>query len=230
MKRMRACLLALLLAGCAAPHVATVPPSPAVAIAAAPRMIPSNPQQNGGLQLADPEVSRELHLLLERTLAEDSRSWLFNRYDVGSVTTRIAVKKDDARHALFVIGGYTVNQGKRMMAIVALQNGRIVCIATSDFPGVCRPVGQPPSHQIARALAQGNGQPHPGGGRASELPGGCYDAESRHAGEVALDSSCGFGDLMSSINAEDNRERENRDAVQEGRDLPHPNSEVAPED
>jgi hypothetical protein len=193
-------------------------------------MTPSNPQQNGGLQLADPEVARELRLLLEQTLAQDSRSWLFNRYDAGSVTTRIAVKKDDARHALFVIGGYTVNQGKRMMAIVALQNGRIACIATSDFPGVCRPIGHPPSHQIARALVQGNGQSHTGGEPASESLGGCYDAESRHAGEVALDSSCGLSDVLSSMHAEDNREIENRDAVQEGRDLPHPGSEVAPED
>jgi hypothetical protein len=126
---------------------------------------------------------------------------------------------------------YTVNQGHRMLAVVAFQNGRVACIATSDFPGVCRPVGHPPSHQIARALSQGNGQPNTGAAPAGVAFGGCDDAGSRNSMAVAFDDACGLGDVMESIHAEENREEiENRDAVQEGQDMPHPDADVAPED
>jgi hypothetical protein len=118
-----------------------------------------------------------------------------------------------------------------MLAILAFQNGHIACIATSDFPGICRPIGQPPSHQIARALTQGNGQPYAAAGQSVEALGGCDDAGSRNSMAVALDDACGLGDVMESVRGEERKDEiENRDAMKEGYDKPHPDADTAPED
>lgn len=223
-------LLASLLAGCTtAPLPPAAAPVPAVAMRPASPNMPV-PSATGAIQYASPEAAARLRLLLDQVLTEDSKSWLLNRYDRSSVTSAITVKHSDKLHALLIGAGYTINRGQRMVIIAVVQNGHIACIATSDFPGACRQIGHPPSHQIARAIAGANRQPAQASVGGRPLLDSCHDAGNRQAMDVALDSSCSLGDVLDSAQAEDERESENRDAMNDGDPLPHPDSDIAPEE
>ena len=90
-----------------------------------------------------------LPAVLDNALIRDSRSWLSNRYDVGSVTdTRVLAKGKDGRPSQLA-GNYSYNGGMRGWIKVSLSGDTVSCVELHDFAGQCRPVGRSGSNAIA---------------------------------------------------------------------------------
>lgn len=69
----------------------------------------------------------------------DSRSWMFNRYDVGSMT---GVYVSDFGDISVAHGDYTYNRGVRGWVRIQFTGEQICCVEYHDFAGTCRPVGR----------------------------------------------------------------------------------------
>lgn len=81
----------------------------------------------------------ELDQLMDRVILTDSRGWMFNRYDRGSVrNTRVAAT--NGRDAM-VESSYTYNGGVSGWVRAFIIGDRLACVEYHDFPGRCRPVG-----------------------------------------------------------------------------------------
>ena len=80
----------------------------------------------------------------------DSRSWMFNRYDVGSMTGVYVSNFGDISVAH---GDYTYNRGVRGWVRIQFSGEQIRCVEYHDFAGTCRPVGQNPARQAFMAVA-----------------------------------------------------------------------------
>jgi hypothetical protein len=76
---------------------------------------------------------------MDRVILTDSRGWMFNRYDRGSVrNTRVAAT--NGRDAV-VESNYTYNGGTLGWVRAYIRGDRLACVEYHDFPGSCRPVG-----------------------------------------------------------------------------------------
>lgn len=86
----------------------------------------------------------ELHGLakiIDAVIQVDSRGWMFNRYDVGSVSSeRFLEQSADGKNAV-AYGEYTYNGGSRGWIKIRLTNGEVECMEYFDFAGRCRPAG-----------------------------------------------------------------------------------------
>ncbi len=81
----------------------------------------------------------ELDQLMDRVILTDSRGWMFNRYDRGSVrNTRVAAT--NGRDAI-VQSDYSYNGGMSGWVRAFIIGDRLACVEYHDFPGRCRPVG-----------------------------------------------------------------------------------------
>ncbi len=88
---------------------------------------------------APAERMSELDQLMDRIILTDSRGWMFNRYDRGSVrNTRVAAT--NGRDAV-VESNYTYNGGMVGWVRAYVLGDRLACVEYHDFPGRCRPVG-----------------------------------------------------------------------------------------
>ena len=74
--------------------------------------------------------------LLADAIGQDSQSWSFNRYDVGSLTN---VRIDNASGITQVRGDYTYNGGRRGWISGRLANGKVGCVVYHDTTS-CEPV------------------------------------------------------------------------------------------
>lgn len=109
-------------------------------------------------------INQDLAKELDAIIARDSRSWLFNRYNQGSVHD-IRVLGADAANTE-VQGRYRFNGSSIGWIKVRFTEGKVNCLIYHDFPGNCRPVGQNPAGMIALGLVAGAAMSSVSGGSA----------------------------------------------------------------
>jgi hypothetical protein len=78
---------------------------------------------------------------LDAILQVDSRNWLLNRYDKGSVTNGRILQRSANGLSDVLQGDYQYNGGSRGWIKVQLQNGELKCMEFWDARGTCRPPG-----------------------------------------------------------------------------------------
>jgi hypothetical protein len=88
---------------------------------------------------------------MDKIVAVDAEGWVFNRYDVGSMTNVRVERLADG--SADVHGDYTYNGGAAGWVKVHVVGGKLDCLEFWDFPGQCRPLGRSPSQAIVRAFA-----------------------------------------------------------------------------
>lgn len=90
--------------------------------------------------------------ILDRYVLEDSKGWMFNRYDAGSMTN---VKyKTQGKDMQIVRGYYTYNGGNSGWVEVEVVGGEVQCFRYWDFPDRCRAVGtRSPAFQMLGEMA-----------------------------------------------------------------------------
>ena len=77
--------------------------------------------------------------IADRLITEDSKSWVWNRYDRGSVELVTTYGRRNGNEGFKV--NYTYNGGVRGWAKIFLTRfGDFVCIVYHDFPNTCRDI------------------------------------------------------------------------------------------
>ena len=114
------------------------PPRPPMATTGA---VPGTPEPKGQFSLADAVKYYGIERSLDAVLQLDSRAWLINRYDVGSVANGkfLAKSKDGLSDALY--GEYEFNGGRKGWLKVQLEGGNAKCIEYFDAFGICKAPG-----------------------------------------------------------------------------------------
>jgi hypothetical protein len=98
------------------------------------------------------EESLKYSRLLDRLVAEDSRSWAMNQYDQGSMRNA-AVEQPGNGKTTRVKGYYTYNNGKPGWVEAELIDGRLSCLHYWDRVD-CRQLGQGLGKQLEAAAAE----------------------------------------------------------------------------
>ncbi|WP_269514287.1 hypothetical protein [Brevundimonas subvibrioides] len=91
-----------------------------------------------------PAASRSQTTALEQAIAQDSQSWLFNRFDPGSVNS-VVVMPASNDGLVTVRGNYSFNGGAPGWVEARLQAGVVQCVVYWDFQDSCRPVMSAPA-------------------------------------------------------------------------------------
>ncbi|MEJ0025340.1 MAG: hypothetical protein WDN01_04865 [Rhizomicrobium sp.] len=99
--------------------------------------------------------SEKLRAALDHLVAVDSQSWMFNRYDVGSMTNVAVQQRSRDGGTATLYGEYTYNGGAPGWVRVRLEGGELKCMEFWDFSGICRPIGASPSHRIFSTVVTG---------------------------------------------------------------------------
>ncbi|MEO1399504.1 MAG: hypothetical protein AAFU56_11650, partial [Pseudomonadota bacterium] len=86
---------------------------------------------------------------LDQVIAIDSRSWLFNRYNFGSVSNVEILEADPATSRAVVYGEYVYNNYSRGWIKVVFDQGSVNCVEYHDFRGTCRAIGNNPAAYVA---------------------------------------------------------------------------------
>jgi hypothetical protein len=101
---------------------------------------------------------------LDEIVSVDSQSWVFNRYDRGSMTNvKLLGGSKDGRSAL-VYGEYSYNGGSAGWVKALMINGKLRCLEFWDFAGQCRPLGHSPSQAIMAGVIRGTARAMMSGG------------------------------------------------------------------
>lgn len=95
--------------------------------------------------LTTSEDAQRLRQAVDAVIHLDSRSWIMNRYDVGSVG-EVAITRV-ADHEL-ARAPYTYNGGMPGWIAIQFSGEDIRCIEYHDFAGSCRPIGQNPARAM----------------------------------------------------------------------------------
>jgi len=131
--------------------IADRPPAPQVAQATQP--------PPATFQSTPPEArapARELSPFeqnVDKVITADSRSWLFWRYDIGSVKNTKYLERSKKNNSALIYSEYTYNGGQAGWVKLRIAEGKVACIEFWN-EGACRPLGQPPSHRIVGAMMQ----------------------------------------------------------------------------
>ncbi len=86
-------------------------------------------------------VLEGLAATLDNVIRVDSRGWLMNQYDVGSVTNARMEESSRADRSGVLFGEYTYNGGRPGWVRVRIADGVAQCVEYWDFQGRCRAVG-----------------------------------------------------------------------------------------
>lgn len=103
----------------------------------------------------------------------DSRSWVFNRYDIGSMSN-VRVRDGDAGSE--AQGDYTYNGGTPGWVRVRFSGEDIQCIEYHDFAGTCRAIGDNPARRAAIM-----GMISVAGAAMTSSPGSSHGSDGDHA-------------------------------------------------
>lgn len=114
------------------------PPRPPMAMTGA---VPGTPVPTGQFSLAEGVKYYGIERALDAVLQLDSRAWLINRYDVGSVTNGKFLSKSKDGKGDLLYGEYELNGGRRGWLKVQLEGGDAKCIEYFDAFGVCKAPG-----------------------------------------------------------------------------------------
>lgn len=90
---------------------------------------------------------------LDTIIRADSRGWVFNRYDVGSMSNVRVLQRSDDGHSGIVYGEYTYNGGKSHGWVkVRITKDNLDCLEYWDSPGECRRLGQSASQVVSMGV------------------------------------------------------------------------------
>ena len=95
----------------------------------------------------------DLDAALYNIVLQDSRGWLWWRFDKGSVRNA-RIESQDATGVTQIYGEYTYNRGRKGWVRVRLKDETVECIRFWN-EGSCRPFRRPPSHGLVRGLIEG---------------------------------------------------------------------------
>ena len=110
-------------------------------------------------------ITADLVQRMDLVVATDAQSWVWNRYDRGSMSNVQILSING--HSGVIYGEYTYNGGNQGWVKVKLTNGELECMEFWDFSGQCRPLGQSPSHGVVAGFAQAMFSSGGGGGGSS---------------------------------------------------------------
>ncbi|MCP5397559.1 MAG: hypothetical protein H6918_12705 [Sphingomonadaceae bacterium] len=85
-------------------------------------------------------AKQKLIEIFDQMILADARTWMFNRYDPGSVSNFEITQKDARGDAATIRVYYTYNRGRRGYVDVSMLNGNPSCMRFHDNPIVCKPV------------------------------------------------------------------------------------------
>jgi hypothetical protein len=125
------------------------PPAP-VAAAAPPRPAPP-PLQPVTIAVSSASIEA-WNKALNELVALDSRTWLLNRYDYGSMVNARVIATSASRDVLVIRGEYTYNGGARGWVSVRVDGDGPKCLEFWDFAGSCRPLRSNVPDSVARVL------------------------------------------------------------------------------
>lgn len=91
----------------------------------------------------------DLDQKLDEVIATDSRSWVLNRYNVGSARNGQIIDQNLATGRFIVYGEYTYNSSSRGWIKVVFDGDRVNCVKYHDFRGTCRSLGNNPAAYVA---------------------------------------------------------------------------------
>jgi len=117
-----------------------------IAQAIAPRATSQVAQVNA-VPTTSPEAAR-YGKILDGIVREDSKAWVSNRYDTGSMITGYIFKSSDGS-ATSVKGLYTFNGGQSGWVVAEFSGNRLSCLKFWDFADTCRP-----QYDIAKIQAE----------------------------------------------------------------------------
>jgi len=143
-----------------------------------------------------PRPASSLDRSLDAIVQADSRSWVFNRYDVGSMSNARVISRSKPQRSVVIYGEYTFNGGSRGWIKARIKHGVVACVQFWDGPS-CRSLGQPASQALLGALLRGamsGGGGSSGSGRTTER-----DQENRdfYASQRAIQATQDQVDRMS---------------------------------
>lgn len=116
--------------------------------AVAPRTAPSPPS----------EESLKYTRLLDRSVAEDSKSWAINEYRSGSMRD-VTIERDNGSQKL-VKGFYSYSSGKSGWVEAQFVGDRVSCLHYWDRVD-CRPMGEGAGKQLDEAAKRARENPQP---------------------------------------------------------------------
>lgn len=99
------------------------------------------------------QIELTIDQVLDRVITEDSRSWLFWTYNIGSARNGKVERFMDNGDAI-VYGEYTFSGSREGWVRVRLNESKVVCLRFWN-EGNCRPFKTPPSHGMMRDLIVG---------------------------------------------------------------------------
>ena len=97
------------------------------------------------------EESQKYSRLVDRLVAEDSRSWALNQYDQGSMRDAVVEQSSNGK-SILVKGYYTYNHGKPGWVEAELSSGGLSCLHYWDTND-CRQLGQGLGTQLEAVAA-----------------------------------------------------------------------------
>lgn len=133
---------------------------------------------------AKPSRTSDWGKFVEKIVEQDSRNWLFNRFDFGSVHNARIVAETNDRRTLLVSADYTFNRGAVGSVRMVLVDGRLACTEYWDRPGMCH--GYIPTELLS--LYAGPSGSH--GGRSVEAPPDRVAESDSSADPLALLVGC----------------------------------------
>jgi hypothetical protein len=111
---------------------------------------PSAKSQAAGAPFKDQNYTR----LLEDLIAEQSRTWLLNRYVPGSTSGVVVSSRDAAGRPSQIVGKYVFNGRNPGSVKVSFSDGVPECMYFFDFPSTCKT----PNRRIVAAYSNGEYQ------------------------------------------------------------------------
>jgi hypothetical protein len=89
--------------------------------------------------------------LLDRVVAEDSKSWVSDRYSQGTMRNVRVVSGAGSNSTIH--GDYNYTDARNGWVEVRLSNGKASCALYWNFPNICRPIGFGLARQLEAAVA-----------------------------------------------------------------------------
>jgi hypothetical protein len=123
-----------------------------------------------------PVANVDLNSQLDRVIATDARSWMFNRYNVGSARNAQIIDYDTNTQRVVVYGEYTYNSASTGWIKVVFAGDNVDCVEYHDFRGTCRSLGNNPAAYLALGVAAAAAAGSSGGTVGSSSSGQtCHD-------------------------------------------------------
>lgn len=117
------------------------PPRPTVQMASTGAVPGAKMPETGAFLFSDAIKARGIEPSLDAVLQLDSKMWLMNRYDLGSVKNGKFLQQTKGGLSDLIYGEYQFNGGRTGWIKVQLRNGDIDCMEFWDQPNKCRPPG-----------------------------------------------------------------------------------------